>query len=114
MPLLLNPSLPGLIVPPFSPFHADGTLNLANDTTLRVIVHVGADRLDDTRDLAVHAQARGAAAKRTALQHVLSSSPGEPPFFLRRIANVSPITFYLSSDKTGILYASNNGQRKLQ
>src|SRR4051795_12485784 len=107
MPLLLNPPLHGLVVPPHSPFHADGSLNLAvaeqqaahclkhrinavfvagstgesssltvaerfalterwvqvtKGTALRVVVHVGANCLDDARALAAHALAQGASA----------------------------------------------------
>jgi N-acetylneuraminate lyase len=107
MPLLLNPPLHGLVVPPHTPFDANGALNLAiveqqaahclkhrinavfvagstgesssltvqervalterwvqvtKGTTLRVVVHVGANCLDDARALAAHAQAQGVAA----------------------------------------------------
>ncbi len=153
MPLLLTPPLHGLVVPPHTPFHADGALHLAiveqqaahylkhrinavfiagstgestslslqerlalterwmqvtSGTALRVVVHVGANCLDDAREIAAHAQAKGAAAiaafspsyfKPPSMDalvrcaaHIAEAAP-ETPFYFYDIPVLTGVTF---------------------
>ncbi|HEV7402008.1 MAG TPA: dihydrodipicolinate synthase family protein [Chthoniobacteraceae bacterium] len=151
MPLLLTPPLHGLVVPPHSPFHADGSLNLSiveqqaahclkhrinavfvagstgesssltvperlalterwvqvtRGTTLRVVVHVGSNCLDDARALAAHAQAQGAAA--IAALSPSYFKPGSVEALVRCAAHVAgaapetPFYFYDIPALTGV------------
>jgi N-acetylneuraminate lyase len=151
MPLLLTPPLHGLVVPPHSPFHADGSLHLAiveqqaahylkrritavfvggstgesssltvlerlalterwvqatRGTALRVVVHVGANCLEDARALAAHAQAQGVAA--IAALSPSYFKPGSVDALVRCAAHVAeaapetPFYFYDIPALTGV------------